>query len=333
MRRRRFILLAATAGAWQFAIPCESAERTRRIAIVVTTGDPEAIQPAASPLWTVFFQELQRLGYAEGRNLIVERYSGEGRTDSYSELAKKVVASKPELIVCFTTRLAFEFKAATTTTPIVTSATVSVDTGLVPSLARPGGNITGVDYAGAEFYAKQLQLLRQVIPAATRIAYLMPRAVWESPTLLGSVKEAAKQAGISLVPALLESPIQEPEYRRVFAALAQDRVDGLLVGDSAENLAQSSLLPELAAQIRLPTFYPFRVFVENGGLMSLGPDRAELRRRMASNVAEILNGAKPGDIPFYQATRIELVINLKTARALGLEMPGVLLAGADELIE
>jgi putative ABC transport system substrate-binding protein len=298
MRRRRFILLAAIAGAWQFAIPCESAERIRRIAIVVPAGDPQAIRPEASPFWVLFFQELQRLGYAEGQNLIVERHSGEGRTDRYSELARNVVASKPEVIVCFTTRLAREFKAATTTIPLVANTSDPVATGLIPNLARPGGNITGVTGdAGVVFFAKQLQLLRQVIPAATSIAYLTPRAVWESPVLLASVKEAAKQDGISLIPALLESPIQEPGYRRLFAALAQDRVDGLLVGDSAENISQSSLLPELAAEIRLPTFYPFRVFVEKGGLMSLGHDRAELRRRIAIDVADILNGAKPGDIP------------------------------------
>ena len=336
MRRRAFItLIGGAAATWPLAGHAQQPGKVYRIAIVIPSGSVEFLHEAKNPRnWGPFFEELRRQGFVEGQNLVVERYSGEGDTDRYAELARRVVASTPDAIITSTTRLALDFKAATTTIPIVASAAAPIASGLVPSLAHPGGNITGASGdGGVEFYAKHLELVRQVIPSAVRIAYLTPRAVWESAILLTPVKDAAKEAGISLIPALLEAPIKEAEYRRVFAALVTDRVDALIVGDSAENFSRQRLIIDLAEAARLPAVYPARTFVERGGLISYGAEGADLVRRKASDVAQILKGARPGDIPFYQATRFELVINLKTATALGLTISPTLLSRADEVIE
>jgi ABC-type uncharacterized transport system substrate-binding protein len=290
---------------------------------------------ASSEISTAAFREVLRgLGYGDQDVAMEIRYA-DGHVERLSGLAAELVGLAPEVIVAPGATATRAAKAATTTIPIVMGgATDPVGTGLIASLAHPGGNITGVaGDAGVEFYAKHLELVRQVIPSAVRVAYLTPRAVWESATLLTPVKDAAKEAGISLIPALLDAPIEEAEYRRVFAALAETRVDALIVGDSAEHYSQQRLIIDLAEHARLPAVYPGRIFVERGGLISYGAEGADLVRRRASDVARILNGAKPGDIPFYQATRFELVINLKTATALGLTISPTLLARADEIIE
>jgi putative ABC transport system substrate-binding protein len=230
--------------------------------------------------------------------------------------------------------MAAHMKAATATIPIVTVASDPVAFGLVPSLARPGGNLTGVaPDGGLAFYAKHLELLREATHGASRIAYLTPRAVWDSPVLLAPVKEAAARIGVLLVPAALDSPIGEAEYRRAFAAIELARADALIVGDSPENWSWSRLIIELAALGRLPAIYPDRYFAEQGGLLSFGPDWPLLNRRAGAVIAQILKGANPGDIPFYQSSRFEFIVNLWTAKALGLTIPPAFLARADEVIE
>jgi putative ABC transport system substrate-binding protein len=333
VRRRGFIAFACGAAAlWPLTARAQQPGKVYRIALLIPSGSVERMNEAANPrTWRPFFEELRRHGFIEGRNLIVERYSGEGQSDRYAELARAVVASKPDAIYCGTVRMAAYLKAATETIPIVADAAGVVEFGLVSSLAHPGGNITGVSDAGLEFYAKHLELLRLVVPTASRLAYLTPHEVWDSP-LVAPVKDAARQIGVSLVPELLEATIQEPEYRRLFALMAQQGVEALIVGSSQENNANGRLIVELAEIARLPTLYPGRWHVE-GGLMSYGADTSELYRQLGADIAEILKGAKPGDIPFYQPMRFELVINLKTAKALGLTVPPSLLARADEVIE
>lgn len=336
MRRREFItLLGGAAAAWPVPVHAQQPGKVYRIAIVIPSGSIDRWNAVASPrYWRPFFEELRGQGFVEGQNLVVERYSGEGQTDLYADLAHKVVASKPDAIYVQTDRMAANFKAASATIPIVANLADPVAFGLVSSLAHPGGNITGVvGDAGIEFYSKYLELLRQAVPGASRIAYLTPREVWDSPTLLTPVRAAARQVGVSLIPALLEAPIREAEFRRVFAAMAQQRADGLIVGSSSENSSSARLIVELAENARLPTIYPGRWFAERGGLMSYSADYPDLNRRAGADIAQILKGANPGEIPFYQATRFELVINLKTAKTLGLTVPQSLLARADAVIE
>ncbi len=283
--------------------------------------------------FAAFFKELRKLGYIEGGNLLVERYSGEGRTEHYADLARDVVLSHPDLIFTVTTRMAQHFKATATTIPIVAYLADPVASGLARSLAQPGGNITGViPDVGADFWGKQLEFLKVVFPTARKVAYLTPRGAWNMPGGV-AIRKAANQIAVELIGALLEGSIDEPEYRRVFAAMAQERVDAVMVNDAAENYTNQRLITKLAESGRLPAIYPDRSFVELGGLMAYGPELEELYRHAANQIDQILKGAKPGELPFYQATKFKLTLNLNTAKVLGLAIPQSVLLRADEVIQ
>jgi putative ABC transport system substrate-binding protein len=290
-------------------------------------------ETGSSSAFKAFFGELRRLGYIEGQNLIVERYSGEGRTAHYAELASEVVRQKPDVILANTSRMVSNFKAATTTIPIVVTMSDPVAFGIVSSLARPGGNITGATGdAGPEIWGKRLGLLRELVPAASRVGFLVSRDLAGSPEGV-VMREATQKAGITLVGPELEGTIQEAEYRRVFKLMTQERADALIVGHQAEHSTYSRLIIKLAEENRLPTLFPYRFSAALGGLIAYGIDGADLYRRAASYIARVLQGANPGELPIDQATKFELVINLKTAKTLGLTVPQILLAGADEVIE
>jgi putative ABC transport system substrate-binding protein len=263
----------------------------------------------------------------------VERYSGEGRPERYAELARDVVNTHPDLIVAVAARLSLDFKMATTTIPTVSLIIDPIALGLVASIARPGGNITGVTISGGlELIGKRVGLLVEAMPKLSTLGYLVSRPYWEDPRG-AAAREAANQAGISLKAALLGSAFDEAEYQRVFRSMEQDRADALMVSDEAEHFRYRATIIELAAKGRIPAIYSYREFVEVGGLMAYSIDQAEIYRHLANLIDKILRGANPGDIPFYQPTKFELSINLKTAKALGLEMPAMLLGRADEVIE
>ena len=279
----------------------------------------------------MLFEELSRLGYVEGQNLVVERYSGEGRTEHYVDLARDVVNTHPDLIFSQSTRLALNFKTATTTIPIVTTTADPIAGGLVSSLARPGGNITGVSVdAGSEIMGKRLALLLAT-SKLSNARYLVSQLGWERVSG-AAVREASGRLGISLAGETMSS-FNEQEYQRAFNSMEHERVDGILVSDEGEHFTYRRLLVELAAKTRIPASYAYREHVELGGLMAYSFDLEDLFRGSARQVAEILKGANPGDIPFRQTTKFQLVINVKTAKALGLEMPSTLLLRADEVIE
>jgi putative ABC transport system substrate-binding protein len=222
---------------------------------------------------------------------------------------------------------------ATTTIPIVAITADPIALGLVPSIARPGGNITGVSVdAGVELYGKRLGLLVEAVPRVSNVHYLASQPHWERPSG-AAAREAARRAGISLTGALLGTIFNETAYQRAFTSMKQDRVDALMVSDEPEHLSYRIALVELAAKSRIPTLYSYRELVETGGLMAYSIDLADVYRRVASQITEILKGARPGEIPFYQPTRFDLMINLKTAKALGLEIPATLVARADKVIE
>jgi putative ABC transport system substrate-binding protein len=222
---------------------------------------------------------------------------------------------------------------ATTTIPIVTVIIDPIAMGLVSSIARPGGNITGVTISGGlELIGKRMGLLVEAMPKLSTLGYLVSRPYWEDPRG-AAAREAAERAGISLKAALLGSAFNEAEYQRVFRSMEQDRADALMVSDEAEHAPNTATIVELAAKGRISTIYPFREFVEVGGLMAYSIDQADMYRRLANLIDKILRGANPGDIPFDRPTKFELSINLKTAKALGLEMPAMLLGRADEVIE
>jgi len=331
MRRREFIgSLIGTAVAWPLGASAQQAAKVYRLAIVHPSRPVKEMNETI--YYKVLFGELRRLGYVEGQNLIVQRYSGEGQTAHYAELASEVVRQQPDVILTFSVRMVKNFKAATATIPIVAGMGDPLIHGLVDSLARPGGNITGVtsEDVGGKIWGKRLGLLRELIPAASRVGLLRFSAVgW------AAVEEAAQQAGISLIgPVLdLEGTVDEAAYRRVFKVLTEERADALIVSDSAPIATYSRLVIELVEQSRLPAIFPYRFWAEQGGLIAFGIDGLDADRRFADYVARILKGAKPSELPIDQATKIELIINLKTAKTLGLTVPQSLLAGADEVIE
>ena len=339
MRRRDFTIgvLLATA---TLSTQAQQSAKQRRIAIVIPAGAVADISetgndPLGRRLYQPFFEELRRLGEVEGQNLTIERYSGEGRREGLADLAREVVSRNPDVIVAVTNPTALAIRAATGTIPIVWIGADAIRFGLVTNLAHPGGNITGVSRYDLEFYGKFLQILKEVVPSASRLGWLMPRRVWEGSygqVTQRAFQDAAERLGVALVPMLVQEPTAS-EYRRVFAEIAPAPPDAIGVSDIADLFPQRRLIVELIEKTRVPAIYGYREYVEAGGLMAYEGELGELGRRMADNVHEILNGAKPGDIPIYQQTKFALIINLKAAEALGLTMPPSLLARADQVID
>ena len=268
-----------------------------------------------------FYEELRRLGYEEGKNLVVERLSAEGSSSRFNAIAAEIVSRAPDVIVTNFNSLVKALTAATTTIPIVGITGDPLAGGLISNLARPGGNLTGVSIdAGVGIVAKRQQILKEVVPTAAKVAYLF-----------GSRSEEQRLGSAQVGKFLAE--VNEAQLRGAFAEMAEQKVDAAIVSESGSFLAWRALIIELAAKHRLPAIYPFRDYAEAGGLVAYAPDLGELAARMASDVHQILNGTKPGEIPYYQPTKFELVINLKTAKALGLAIPSTLLALAHEVIE
>jgi putative tryptophan/tyrosine transport system substrate-binding protein len=287
---------------------------------------PDPIDPLAK----AFVHAMRDLGFVEGRNLTLERRSAEGRYERYAQIFTDLVARKVDVIVTIGTDMTLAAKRVTTTVPIVMAgSTDPVEAGIVASLARPGGNVTGQTFnTGPEFEAKRLQLLNEALPEATRIAFLVIKAEWEG--LQGtSVRAAARMLGVTLVH-VVHTPTH---YADAFALIMRERPHALFVARHGANYANRQLIADFAVEQRLPGMYPYREIVEAGGLMSYGLSLPDLWRRAAEYVDKILKGAKPADLAVEQPTRFELVINGKTAKALGLSIPPLLLAQADEVIE
>jgi putative ABC transport system substrate-binding protein len=335
MRRQEFIaLVSGVAVTWPFGAYAQQPKKVYHIAIVHPSNPVSDLTETGSvPAWRALFQELRRLGYIEGQNLVVERYSGEGRTEYYAELAREVVRLKPDLIVAISNNMLQHFKAATMAIPIVGSMGDPVAFGLVGNLAHPGGNITGVSIdAGIEVWSKRLDLLKEAVPSASRVAFLASRYTWEAP-MAAVLRKTVGQMGMSLIGPPLESPIQDAEYQRVFATISQEGVDGLIVSSESETFTRRQLIADLAEKHRLPAIYAFYESAEIGGLLVYASDFVDLWRHIADAVNQILKGAKLGDIPIYQATKFRLVVNMKAAKAIGLTIPAGLVLRADEVIE
>jgi putative ABC transport system substrate-binding protein len=330
MRRRDFtagLLLAAAVR----SLRAQQQVKQHRIAIVVAAGPVAGISDTGVRVWQVIFAELHRLGDVEGQNLAVDRYSGGGRPESYADLAREVVNSSPDVIVAGGTAIAHAARAATATVPIVwVGGDDPIQAGLAMSLARPGDNLTGVHiFAGNEIWGKSLQILKEAVPSASKVAFLTTRTVVEDEQQL---REASRRLEISLISMLLEEATPA-QIQHAFAVTVQGRPDAIVVSATGELLPYRQLIVELVEKSGLPAMYAWREYVEAGGLMAYASDVGELSRRMAEDVHEILNGSNPGDIPIYRPTKYELAINLKAAKTLGLNIPPTLLALADEVIE
>jgi putative ABC transport system substrate-binding protein len=335
MKRREFIgLIGGAALAWPNAARAQQPAKMKRIAIVHPSDRVADMVASYRRSYRGFFDELNRLGFVEGKNLVVERYSGGGQPDRFAQLASYVVDTRPDAIYSMDGNFGLAFKAATTTIPIVTIAGDPVVMGLVSNIARPGGNVTGTaNSVGLEIWGKRIGLLKETLPKLSKACVIAStRERWEGP--YGSaIRQAAKAASIELNTVVFDEKIDKAAYQRVFTAFEQERPDALIVNDSSIHLTNRVTIVELAAKHHLPAMYPFREFVEVGGLMSYSPDVQEIGRSTGYQMAQILNGTNPGDIPFNQVTRYELAINLKTAKSLGLEFPATLLGSADLVIE
>ncbi len=314
--------MVVAAAALPRTVRAQQTRKPHRIALVHSGLPADKLTEAAGPFWVRrFYEELRGFGYAEGSNLIVERFSAEGRTDRFAALAAAVVASGPQVIVSNYNALVKAIMKATTTIPIVGLTGEPVSDGLVTNLARPGGNLTGASIGvGVAMGAKRLQYLKEAVPAAAKVGYLS-----------GSRAEE-KRSGVSVWTKIL-TEVDEASLRGAFAEMTEQGIDAALLSETGSFLANRALIVQLAAQHRLPMMYPYRDFVELGGLMAYAPDLGELAKRLASDVHQILNGTPPGDIPFFLPTKFDLVIHRKTARALGLTLPATLLDFASEVIE
>jgi putative ABC transport system substrate-binding protein len=329
VRRRDFTIGLLLAAATR-SVQAQERAKQHRIAIITPAGPVADFSDTGPRAWPAFFDELRRLGDVEGQNLTVERYSGEGRPERYADLAREVVDRNPDVIVANTNPIALAVRAASDTIPIVWIGVEGIRSGLATSLAHPGGNVTGVDLYDYEIWGKRLQILKEAVPSASKIAFLLPRRTWEREGQ--RLQQMSRPLEISLVGMPLKESTPS-EYQRAFAEIAPERPDAIIVHDIADLIPFRELIVGLVEKSRLPAIYGYRDYVAAGGLMAYEADLDDVRRRMADDVHQMLNGAKPGDIPIYQATKFALVINLKAAQAIGLTLPPSLLARADEVIE
>jgi putative ABC transport system substrate-binding protein len=322
--RRAFITLAGGLLAAPLAAEAQPAGKLYRIGLLSPTSQSLGIEPIRVGLRT--------LGYVEGHNLVIEYRSAEGRFDRLPDLAAELVRLHVDVIVALVTQASLAAKNATSTIPIVMMAVGDpVGAGLVASLARPGGNVTGTSGMAVEVASKLLELLQQVAAKIHRVSVLWNPA---NAVFQGQMVKATEAAGRSMgIQLQMLAARDVKEIDRAFAALTKGRAEALIVLPDPVFVAQHSRIAAFAARSRLPSVSGSRGYAEEGGLITYGPDFFELGRRTAAYVDRILKGAKPGDLPIEQATKFELAINLKTAKALGLTIPSSLLQRADQVIE
>jgi len=278
-----------------------------------------------------FLEGLRELGWVEGQNIVVEDRWADAKTDRLPALAAELVRLKVDAIFALSWPAAVAAKQATTTIPIVImGAGDPVGTGLVASLAHPGGNITGLSDLSAELSAKRLELLKETVPKLSRVAVLWNSADGGMTLRFRQIQAAAPTLGVTARPL----GVQEPDdFEQAFAAMTQERPDALFVVSDVLTRLHHKRIVEFATRNRLPVMYERREYVTNGGLISYGPSFPDLLRRVAALVDKILRGAKPADLPVEQPTRFELAVNLKTAKAIGLTIPQSILIRADEVIQ
>jgi putative ABC transport system substrate-binding protein len=327
MKRREVIkLIGGAAVAWPLAARAQQAPKVHRVAFISAAAP---VSEMAGGNWRVLVQGLAALGYIEGSNLVLEWRSAEGRYERFAAIIREALSINVDVIVTATSSLTKVAKDVTQTVPIVMIGATPVERGVVQSLARPGGNVTGLTIdIDLEIFAKRLELLKELLPGMSRVAFLWPGRRLQ-PAEPQTVEAAARLLGVKL----LVAEFTGTEFADAFALIARERPDALLVSHGAATNAKRRLIAEFAAENRLAAMYSFREAVEVGGLIAYGVELADLFRRAAGYVDRILKGAKPAELPVERPTKFQLVINLKTAKALGLEVPPTLLARADEVIE
>jgi putative ABC transport system substrate-binding protein len=328
-RRAALAMLAGIAGS-RFGGPCAAAQQAGRVYRIGYLSTPNRASVARGV--DAFVEALARLGWVEGRNIRIEYRWAEGDIDRLPELAAELVRLNVDVIVAPAGSAALAAKAATASIPVVMIfAADPVAMGLVSSLQHPGGNVTGTTFApGRDIFGKQLQLLKEAIPRASRIAFLWNPADASSAFQRTAVESASTSLRVPLERVEARGP---EDFERTFVAMAKAHADALLVGATSTYLVHQSRLAELALKARLPTMLSYREGVEAGGLMAYAVNMANFVGRSAAYIDKVLKGARPADLPIEQPTKFELVINLRTAKALGVALAPSLLQRADEVIQ
>ena len=323
MRRRDFItLVSGGVAAWPLGALAQQLGKVWRVGFIAHRYES---------FYDALFEGLRGLGYEEGRNLIVERRYAEGRVERFQEFAAELVRLKVDVVIVVTTPAALAVKNMTTTIPIVHPAAIDpVGTGLIASLAHPGGNVTGLAVLNAELSAKRLEVLKEVVPALTRGGVLWNAANPANALAWKETEDAARALAVTLQSYEVRD---SKAFEGAFAMMAQQRPDALLVLQDAVTLQHRKEIIEFALRTRLPGMFVGKEWVKEGGLMSYGDSLPDRYRRAAYLVDRILKGEKPADLPVEQPTKFELVVNLKTAKAIGLTIPEAFLIRADEVIE
>jgi len=325
MDRRTFIV--SVAGGFlpePFAAAAQQPTEMRRVGFLSAGSAVRALR-------IIFDESLANLGWIEGKNVVFERRYAENKLERLPELAAELIRLRPDVIVAAGTLAPLALKRATTTIPIVMqNAGAPVESGLVTSLARPGGNITGLSLDSPELAGKRLQLLKEILPAVSRVAVVWNAANPYPAVVLKETREAAVELGIEIHSFEVRGPA---DVASALESVMRQQPNALITVEDPLTINERDYIVEFMARNRLPAMYGVRQFVDAGGLIAYGANLADLQRRAASYVDKILHGAKPGDLPIEQPTKFELVINMKTAKALGLTIPKDLLLRADDVIE
>jgi len=327
MKRREFLALAGAAMSWPAGVRAQQPDRMRRIGMLMNVADDAEGQASVA----AFKQAMEQLGWADGQNVRIDTRWGANDVDRDRRYATELAASSPDVIVAAGTLSVAALQRVTRTVPIVfNNVSDPVGAGFINSLARPGANITGFMLLEYSSSAKSLELLKDIAPSVTRAAVLRDPANPAGIAQFGAIQTAAQSLGVAVSPI---SVMDAGEIERAVTAFVNSGNGGLIVTPSGSVSNHRDLIVTLAARHKLPAIYAYRFNVADGGLMSYGPDLFDQYRGAAVYVDRILKGEKPGDLPVQAPTKFELVINLKTAKALGLTVPPSLLARADEVIE
>lgn len=332
MDRRTFVVTAVAMGVAAAAASAQQASTMPRIALYDWGASPVSMTEDGHPYWGALLRELRRLGYVAGKTITIDRWSGGGRgVDEVHRQARNIVDTQPDLIVPRGTIPIKAFMAATTKIPIVGIGTFPADS--YASLARPGGNITGIEGSlGAEFYAKLIELLHDAVPTASRIAWLGTQDTWDLGHGLGA-RLGAEKLSLTLSPVFVDFPVNEAAIRQAFDSMTRQGFDALYISPTNSVYVHHRLVAELATAAHLPAAGRQRQYAESGLLMTYGPIISANFERAAWYVDQILKGANPADMPIEQPTKIEFIVNLKTARELGIALPPSIMIRATKIIE
>jgi putative ABC transport system substrate-binding protein len=328
MRRREFITLLGGAAVWPLAARAQQSERMRRIGVLMPYAEDN---PVGQARLAAFLEGLRQLGWADGRNVRIDSRWGAGDASLTRTYARELVAPGPDVVMAVSSGAVAPLREVTRSVPIVFAVVAdAVGAGFVESLVRPGGNVTGFTAFEYAVSGKWLELLKEIVPRVTRVAVLRDSAIAAGPGQFGAMQALAPSLGVELHPVDLHEP---GEIERAIGTFAKGSNNGLIVTGSPSATIHRNLIITLAARHRLPAVYYDRFYVTGGGLLSYGADTLDECRRAAGYVDRILKGEKPADLPVQAPVKYELAINLKTAKALGLEVPPSVLARATEVIE